>query len=251
MSTTRLWNRMNAAVRLRDREVLVVSRVGDDRLADRARGLSRQVRAWRAALRRAQLQMDAVGLVELRRGGILGAVAVQRVEVEARRARLEERRRRDVGALHQPALVEGQVMVEELAEVREPGRDLPRRGCRPSSPGRSSAGWAYRAACRSPSAPCARSGTAAPSRARTQRALPASARLPEEPLADDEVGFRTVPVHVPLPLVNNARAEAATRHTTRNHRNQSPPRSNVKRPSNPRSSAGSMHRQSRSPESRS
>ena len=115
-------------VRLRDREVLVVSRIRDDRLPDRSPGRQpRQVGAWRPTLCGTRLQVQAVGLVERGRERILRAVAVQRVEVELGRARLQERRRRDIGALHQRALVEGQVVIEELAEVRKPGRDLPRR----------------------------------------------------------------------------------------------------------------------------
>src|SRR4051812_17394204 len=112
---------------LRNREVFVVSPIGDDRLADRTRCLSWQVRALRPPLRLAVPEMDAVALVELGRAGILRADAVKRVKVETRGTRLEQRRGRDIDVLHQRALVERQVMVEELAKIRVAGRDLPRR----------------------------------------------------------------------------------------------------------------------------
>jgi hypothetical protein len=67
----------------------------------------------------AGLEVHAVGLVELRRLRVLRAGAVQRVEVEAGRARLQQRGRGDVRPEHHVRLVERQVVVDELAEVRE------------------------------------------------------------------------------------------------------------------------------------
>jgi len=96
------------AVDLRDREVLVVTRVGDDCLADlRPARLARQVGARGSALRRALLEVDPVRRVELRRACVAWPVPVQGIEVEGRRAQLHERRRRYVDSLHQRALVEG------------------------------------------------------------------------------------------------------------------------------------------------
>src|SRR5438309_1467125 len=64
---------------LRDGEVLVVPRVGDDRLADvRPTRLAREVGAGWPALRRTVLEVNPVDLVELRRAGIGGPVAVER-----------------------------------------------------------------------------------------------------------------------------------------------------------------------------
>ena len=86
-------------VGLGDGQVLVVAGVGDDRPAwpSRSAGAARQVEAGlgRDAVRGdglADLQVHAVGLVELGRGGVLRAGAVERVEVEARRARLQQLR---------------------------------------------------------------------------------------------------------------------------------------------------------------
>ena len=118
-------------VGLRDREVLVVPRVGDDRLPLRRNGGARAARQVEAVLRGqpvaggglAHLQVEPVGLVELLRSGISRARAVEGVEVEARRAGLEERGRSDVLPEHHVRLVEGQVVVDELAEVREARRD--------------------------------------------------------------------------------------------------------------------------------
>jgi len=79
-------------VGLRDDQVLVVARVGDQRLLrglDAALADAREVveRLGRHALgrdRRTRQQVHAVGGVELRGPGVAGAVAVERVEVEPR-----------------------------------------------------------------------------------------------------------------------------------------------------------------------
>ena len=71
-------------------------------------------------------------LVELRRLRVARAGSVERVEVEARRAPLEQCRGGDVLAEHDRRLVEGQVVIDELAEVgearRDPGRPAASRG---------------------------------------------------------------------------------------------------------------------------
>ena len=180
---------------------------GSGMIASPLAGSARQVGARRAALRRAHLEVHAVGLVELRRAGIAGPVAVERVEVEARRARLQERRRRDVDALHQRALVERQVVVEELAEVREAGRDLPRRQVvdrhrlRDLQPIRL-AELLARALRPQPREAKRRRRRRRPrsARARKRYDIPAAARLAEQSLADDEVGLRTMPFHTDPPL---------------------------------------------------
>ena len=171
------------------------------------------------ALRRAFLEVDPVGGVELRRAGIAWPVAVERVEVEARRARLQQRRRRDVDALHQRALVERQVVVDELAEVRVAGRDLPRREIvvrhrlrdlqavrpaellarplrpEPREPKRRSRGQRRRGP-----------------RGRGKRYdIPAAASLAEQALADDVVGLRTMPFHTHPPSYSVWRGGRITR----------------------------------------
>jgi hypothetical protein len=84
------------------------------------------------------LQVESVRRVDLGRVGILRARPVQRVEIEARRAGLEELARRDVLAERDVGPVEGEVVVDELAEVGEAGRDLRRsaaaRGDRVAAP---------------------------------------------------------------------------------------------------------------------
>ncbi len=123
-------------VGLRDDEVLVVARLRDERRAPRRRVAladAGQVevgeRRIAACDRRAHLQVQAVA-VELRRPGVVRPGAVERVEVEHRRAALEQVGGRDVDAEHDARLVERQVVVDELAEVGEAGRD-PRPGARP------------------------------------------------------------------------------------------------------------------------
>ncbi len=145
-------------VRLRDRQVLVVARVGDDRelLARAARQVEALLVGELAVVRRlAHLELAPVVVEELLRLRVVGAGAVERVEVERRRAALAQLRRGDVGAERDLRLVEGQVVVDELPEVRVAGRDgavRPRaaRGHRLREP---SCGSAGRAAGR-PSGPC-------------------------------------------------------------------------------------------------
>ena len=118
-------------VGLRDHEVLVVARVGDDRpplglgvgalAARQVEPVHRGVAADRGRL--AVAQVHQIGLVEPRRLGVLRPGAVHRVEVQRRRAALQQRGRVDRGAEHHRRLVEGQVVVDELAQVGEPGRD--------------------------------------------------------------------------------------------------------------------------------
>jgi hypothetical protein len=128
-------------VRLGDGQVLVVAEVGDDRLALLGLRVARAARQVEAVHRRvaggdgvARLQVLLVGLVELLRLGVERAGAVERVEVEAGRAALEQLRRRLVLAEHDGRLVERQVVVDELPEVGEAGRD----------PGRSAAARGHR-----------------------------------------------------------------------------------------------------------
>ena len=115
-------------VRLGHSEVLVVARVGDDRASASSRSCCPLRAAGRSRSCREDglpgLEVQAVGRVELRRFGVLRARPVERVQVEARRPRLEQLRRRDVRPQHDVGLVEGQVVVEELPEVGEAGRDL-------------------------------------------------------------------------------------------------------------------------------
>ena len=112
---------------LGDDQVLVVARVRDQRLPVR---LAREVEAGMGLVRDRQvrhrgrgagLQAHLVRLVEL--GAEVGSQAVERVEVEAGRARLLERGGGEGDAAGELALVEGQVVVDELAEVGVAGRD--------------------------------------------------------------------------------------------------------------------------------
>jgi hypothetical protein len=113
-------------------EVLVVSGVGDDRLAllggrsphpaGKVEPVHRGEIADRDRL--SHLQVEPVRGVELRRVGILRPRPVQRVEVEARRAGLEEIAGGDVLAERDVGLVEGEVVVEELAQVGEAGGNI-------------------------------------------------------------------------------------------------------------------------------
>ena len=121
---------------MRDREVFVVARVGDQRRSFRrvaaAHADAGEIvlgKGWLAPRRDrvAHLQVQAVAFVELRRGGILRAGSVQRVEIETRRASLKQLSRRDVLPQHHVRLVEREVMIDELAQVREPGRHPGRR----------------------------------------------------------------------------------------------------------------------------
>ena len=150
MSTTRLWNLMNA------RCVWATARFSSLRGSGMSalRGFAPEPipRKVESGCRRARppalpiLRWQPVA-VELRRPGIERPRAVERVQVEARRARLLDVDRRHIDALHHPGLVEREVVVDELTEVGEAGRDLSRRsGYRRSSPARSACGWAHRAA---------------------------------------------------------------------------------------------------------
>ena len=112
-------------VGLRHDQVLVVAGVRDQRPALRPRRAGAdpgQVVSDLLAVRAdpdrgAGLEVQAVVLVELR-GLLVGrARAVQRVEVEARRARLEQLRRCDLLTQADLGDVHGQVVVDELAEV--------------------------------------------------------------------------------------------------------------------------------------
>jgi len=143
------------------------------------------------------LQVEAVGLVELRGLRIRRAAPVERVEVEARRARLQELRRRHVLVEHDVGLVEREVVVDELAEVRETGWNLPcaSAACRhrlADLPGVRLAELAVH-----PARPHAREAKRRHLRLDRgcERALPASGALCQKSLADDEVALRAVLVH--------------------------------------------------------
>ena len=121
MSTTRLWKRIIA------RWICPTARFSSFRSSGIvapcpgvSRGRSKPCPAGRA-VGGAHLQVEAVA-VELGRPGILRSGAVQGVEVERGRARRLDGRRRDVHVLHQDRLVEGQIVVDELPQVGEPGR---------------------------------------------------------------------------------------------------------------------------------
>ena len=104
-----------AGVELRDDDVLVVPRVADERHLLRVPG---QVELLRLVLAEQELQRRA-RVVEVRRG--LRPGEVEAVEVEPRRAEVLQA----VGVVLPPEArgrVEGDVVVDELAEVREPGR---------------------------------------------------------------------------------------------------------------------------------
>ncbi len=121
-------------MRLGDRQILVVPRIRDDRLALlglRAAGAPGKVEAGLGGdafgrLRPSHPHVHAVGLVERRRIRILRPRPIERIEVEARRAPLKELRRGDGVAQGDAGPVEGQVVVRELTEVREARRDLGR-----------------------------------------------------------------------------------------------------------------------------
>ena len=123
---------------LGDGEVLVVALVGDQRRrADRVD--PRQVESQQVAIlvapasRRGSgphLEVDPVGLVEAPRTGLPRSSSVERVQVEARRARLLELLHADVITERDLRLVEREVVIDELAEIGEPGRDRPRPAVR-------------------------------------------------------------------------------------------------------------------------
>ena len=173
-------------VRLRDREVLVVPRVRYDALrgdsAPDRRAAGRTLVEAGRRLRCPTFRCSVVA-VELRRARILRPDAVERVQIEARRPRLLDVRGRDVRPLHQRGLVEGQVVVDELAEVGEPGGDRPVGAVvARSSPARSSGGSARRAVCPSLLAPACeaelRHGRLDGGR---RASIPAAEALAEEP----------------------------------------------------------------------
>ena len=188
---------------LGDGEVLVVAQVGDLRLALR-RGRpggaadagyveadACNVGAALGGL--ADLESRLVRLVELRRHGVERARAVQAVEVERRRTALHELGRRDLVAERDQGLVEGEVVVDELAEVGETRRDVVVAVGRRAS---------------SPAPPCARSASGnflpfGPTRANrnvgaaSQRDT--AARGDSGPRAHTGVGVRGLPHH-PLAL---------------------------------------------------
>ena len=194
-------------VRLRDGEVLVIAGVGDDRLALLGHRSARAPRQVVALLgrdpldrgRTAQFEVAAVGCVELRRGRVGGSRAVEGVEVEARRARLEQLRGGHALAEHHVGLVEREVVVDELAEVRVAGRDLRRpaapaghrRGDLPPVGGRElaprSVGPHPREAERRRRRGCRERGS--------ERLVATLAALREQAFAYDVIAFRAMVVH--------------------------------------------------------
>ena len=190
---------------LSDREVLVVSRIRNDRLAFLRHRCARPARQVKALLRRdpplserlPHLQMETVGRVELGRHGIARSGPVQGIEVETRRSRLQELRRGDVLTQHDARLVEGQVVVRELTQVCEAGRDLRRAA---AAHGHDVAdllpvGLAELApdAVRPHPREAKRRGQLLESRGK--RAFSASDALCEQTLAHDEVALRTMVFH--------------------------------------------------------
>jgi len=124
-------------VGLGDRQVLVVAGVRDQRAppvgAGRAGPGPGQVEALQLDVdplvgeRRgrglADLELDLVGGVEGPVGRVVRTAAVDRVQVERGRAALHQVVQVDVRAEPGPGAVQRQVVVDELAEVGEPGRD--------------------------------------------------------------------------------------------------------------------------------
>ena len=147
--------------------------------------------------RLAHLQVDPVRLVELGRLGIRRTRAVQRVEIEARRACLQELCRRHVLTEHDVGLVEGEVVVDELSEIGEARRDLP---CTSSAgrhgladlPGVRLAELAVDSARPHPRE--AKRRHLRLDRGR-ERALAAPDALRQQTFADDEVALRPVALH--------------------------------------------------------
>ena len=121
-------------VGLGDGQVLVVAGVRDlggaafgdlgaDADAREVEAVHGDIRAGerRVGARRPHLQVD---LVPVELGVHRGTATVERVEVQSRRAPLHELRDRDIFAELGVGDVLGEVMVDELAEVGEPGGDL-------------------------------------------------------------------------------------------------------------------------------
>ena len=132
LSTTRLWKRIIARwcwatarfSSLRRSGISALRRLAAEPVAD-----PRQVEAVHRLVRQAlggpaHLEVQPVGLVELRRLRVERPGAVHRVEVERRRPALEQVGRRHRVAERDRGRVEGQVVVHELAEVGVAGRDL-------------------------------------------------------------------------------------------------------------------------------
>ena len=119
-------------VRLGHDQVLVVARVGDQRgprplhPGEVVTGL---LGVGADPDRGADLEVQAVGLVELRRARVGRAGAVEGVQVQPGGAALHQLGRGDVVAEPDVGVVHGQVVVDELAEVgvARPGRSRSRR----------------------------------------------------------------------------------------------------------------------------
>jgi hypothetical protein len=122
-------------VGLGDGEVLVVARVGDVRLpllglrataADprKVEAVARLERRRPDRIGLAHLQMDAVA-VELGRHRVAGPRSVERVEVQAGGAVLDQLGQRDVLPERDRRPVEREVVVDELAQVRVARRNAP------------------------------------------------------------------------------------------------------------------------------
>ena len=114
-------------VGLGDDQVLVVARVGDQRRAlavdpGQVVALLGGVGADLDGV--ARLEVQPVGLVELGRSRVARPGAVQGVEVEPRRTALHQLGRRDVLAERDVGAVEGEVVVDELADVGVAGRHV-------------------------------------------------------------------------------------------------------------------------------
>ena len=202
MSTIRLWKRMNA------RWVCATARFSSLRLSGMiARRLAFCVvpaprgRSWpsnagigvdRRGL--AHLQVAVVG-VELRRLRLARPGAVERVQVEARGARLQQLRRRDVLSQHHRGLVERQVVVDELAEVREAGGDagVPAAAGRHRVGELAPVGLAERGAARPHAREAERRRRRLRGRGQGPRA-PVHA-LAEQPFAKHEVALRSMRLH--------------------------------------------------------
>src|SRR5262245_35932042 len=191
---------------LGDRQVLVVARIRDDRLAPLRHcrpSAARQVEVVHRLVaadrdRLPHLQVQAVRLVELGRRRVLRPGAVQRVEVEARRPTLEQFARRDVIAERHVGLVEREVVVEELTEVRVAGRN----------PGGTTAALGHRLGDLQPTG-AGRSHPGEAERWRTGRGIADQPRLStpdglaQQSLADDEETLRTMPFHDDLPKIES------------------------------------------------
>lgn len=142
-------------------------------------------------------QMDAIRLVEPGRAWVGWPGAVQRVKVEARRSCLQQLCGRHALPKRDLGLVEREVMIDELAKIREPGRYRRRRpaasghALRDLPPGRRAElggdpAWAH---AREAERRCRRLHGG------RQRAPAATEALTNESFPDDEVALRPVPFH--------------------------------------------------------